>query len=145
MRRSVAFALDGRYEVRSGFRRRIVLTTIIHGQMRLQVCTVATTNVILGQIDSAQAQMTAMSQQVLTILQHGPVQQCSRSLSMQKDGLLRSGEVPKTDPTTPVEISEICAEGEVRGDKLPIPTGVVGSPRGHWYTGAFQLTYLNTL
>ena len=72
MRRSVAFALDGRYEVT--LRRRIVLTTI-HGQMRLQVCTLASTNAI-------QTEMTAMFQQVLTMLQQGPVRQRSRTLSM---------------------------------------------------------------
>ena len=67
-----------------------------HGQMRLQVCTFASTNVILGQMgsiqtgtnvilermDSAQTETTALLQQVLTMLQQGPVRQRSRSLSM---------------------------------------------------------------
>ena len=43
--------------------------------MRLQVCTLASTNAI-------QTEMTAMFQQVLTMLQQGPVRQSSRSLSM---------------------------------------------------------------
>ena len=43
--------------------------------MRLQVCTLVSTNVILGRMDSA-------FQQVLTMLQQGPVRQRSRSLSM---------------------------------------------------------------
>ncbi len=53
-----------------------------HGQMRLQVCTLASTNVILGRMDSAQTETTALLQQVLTMLQQGPVRQRSRSLSM---------------------------------------------------------------
>ena len=60
-----------------------------HGQMRLQVCTLTSTNVILGRMDSAQARMdsaqtvtTALLQQVLTMLQQGPVRQRSRSLSI---------------------------------------------------------------
>ena len=64
--------------LRSGF---VVLTTI-HGQMRLQLCTLVSTNVILGRMDSAHTEMTAMFQQVLTMLQQGPVRQRSRSLSM---------------------------------------------------------------
>src|SRR5258706_4396694 len=53
--------------------------------MRLQVCTLVSTNVILGrlgQMNSAQAEMSAMFQQVLAMLQQGPVRQRSRSLSM---------------------------------------------------------------
>ena len=64
--------------------------------MRLQVCTLASTNailgrmdyvqtgtnVILGRMDSAQTETTALLQQVLTMLQQGPVRQRSRSLSM---------------------------------------------------------------
>ena len=76
------FALDGRYKMSSGFRKHIALTNIIYGQMRLQVCTLASTNVILGRMDSAQTEMTAMFQQVLTMLQQGPVRHRSRSLSM---------------------------------------------------------------
>ena len=49
-----------------------------HGQTRLQVCTLASTNVIL----SAQTETTVLLQQVLTMLQQGQVQQRSRSLSM---------------------------------------------------------------
>src|SRR5258706_1025884 len=53
--------------------------------MRLQVCTLVSTNVILGrlgQMNSAQAEMAAMFQQVLAMLQKGSVRQHSRSLSM---------------------------------------------------------------
>ena len=53
-----------------------------HGQMRLQVCTLTSTNLILGRMDSAQTETTALLQQVLTMLQQGPVRQHSRSLSM---------------------------------------------------------------
>ena len=53
-----------------------------HVQMRLQVCTLTSTNVILGRMDSAQTETTALLQQVLTMLQQGPVRQRSRSLSM---------------------------------------------------------------
>jgi hypothetical protein len=53
-----------------------------HGQMRLQVCTLASTTVVLGRLDSAQTETTALLQQVLTMLQHGPVRQQARSLSM---------------------------------------------------------------
>ena len=52
------------------------------GQMRLQVCTLASTTVILGRMDSAQTETTAMLQQVLAMLQQGLVRQCSRGLSM---------------------------------------------------------------
>jgi len=53
-----------------------------HGQMRLQVCTLVSTNVILGRMDSAQTETTALLQQVLTMLQQGQVRPRSRSLSM---------------------------------------------------------------
>ena len=49
-----------------------------HRQMRLQVCTLTSTSVIL----SSQTETTALLQQVLTMLQQGPVRQRSRSLSM---------------------------------------------------------------
>ena len=49
-----------------------------HGQTRLQVCTFISTNMVL----SAQTEMTAMFQQMLTMLQQGQVRQRSRSLSM---------------------------------------------------------------
>ena len=49
-----------------------------HGQTRLQVCTFMSTNMVL----SAQTEMTAMFQQMLTMLQQGQVRQRSRSLSM---------------------------------------------------------------
>ena len=62
-------------------------------QTRLQVCTLVSTNVILGRLDSetnvilgrmdsAQTETTAMLQQVLTMLQQAPVRQRSRTLSM---------------------------------------------------------------
>src|SRR5258706_5158359 len=51
--------------------------------MRLQVCTLVSTNVILGRMDSAQTETTTLLQQVLTMLQQGPVRQRSRSLSMR--------------------------------------------------------------
>ena len=65
-------------------------------QMRLQVCTLTSTNMILGQMDSiqtgtnvilgrmdsAQTEMMAAIQQVLTMVQQVPVRQRSRSLSM---------------------------------------------------------------
>ena len=86
MRRSVASVLDGRYEVMPWFRKRwAVLTTIHYCQMRLQFCTLASTNLILGHLwrmDSAQTEMAAKFQQVLTMLQKGQVRQRSRSLSM---------------------------------------------------------------
>jgi hypothetical protein len=53
-----------------------------HGQVRLQVCTLVSTNVVLGRLDSVQTEMTAQFQQMLTMLQHGPVRQRSRTLSM---------------------------------------------------------------
>ena len=53
-----------------------------HGQVRLQICTLTSTNVVLGRIDSAQTETTALLQQVLTMLQQGQVRQRSRSLSM---------------------------------------------------------------
>ena len=53
-----------------------------HRQMRLQVCTFVSTNMVLGRMDSAQAETTALLQQVLTMLQQGPVRQRSRTLSM---------------------------------------------------------------
>ena len=46
-----------------------------HDQMRLQICT-------LARVDSAQTETTALLQQVLTMLQWGPVRQRSRTLSM---------------------------------------------------------------
>jgi len=46
-----------------------------HDQVRLQVCT-------LARLDSAQTETTALLQQVLTMLQRGPVRQRSRTLSM---------------------------------------------------------------
>ena len=49
-----------------------------HDQMRLQVCTFMSTNMVL----SAQTEMTAMFQQMLTMLQQGQVRQRSSSLSM---------------------------------------------------------------
>ena len=48
------------------------------GQTRLQVCTLISTNVVL----SAQTETTALLQQVLTMLQQGPVRQRSSTLSM---------------------------------------------------------------
>jgi hypothetical protein len=60
-----------------------------HGQARLQVCTLVSTNVILGRLDSAQTEMTAqlqqvptMFQQILTMLQQGQVRPRSRGLSV---------------------------------------------------------------
>ena len=53
-----------------------------HGQTRLQVCTLTSTNVILGRLDSVQTEMAAQFQQMLTMLQQGQVRQRSRSLSM---------------------------------------------------------------
>jgi len=50
--------------------------------MRLQVCTLVSTNVILGRMDSAQTETTALLQQVLTMLQQGQIRPRSRSLSM---------------------------------------------------------------
>ena len=50
--------------------------------MRLQVCTLVSTNVVLGRLDSVQTEMTAQFQQMLAMLQQGPVRQRSRSLSM---------------------------------------------------------------
>src|SRR5258706_347416 len=46
-----------------------------HGQVRLQVCT-------LARLDSAQTETTALLQQVLTMLQQGAVRQRSRTLSI---------------------------------------------------------------
>ena len=67
-----------------------------HGQTRLQVCTLASTNVVLGRMDSAQAEtnvtlgrmesaqteMMAALQQVLTMVQQPLLRQRSRTLSM---------------------------------------------------------------
>ena len=64
--------------------------------MRLQVCTLVSTNVILGRMDSAQVEknvtlgrvestqteMMAAIQQVLTMVQQARVRQRSRTLSM---------------------------------------------------------------
>ena len=44
-----------------------------HGQMRLQLCTLASTTTAVGQLgrlDSAQTETTALLQQIITILQH---------------------------------------------------------------------------
>ena len=60
-----------------------------HGQMRLQVSTLVSTNVVLGRLDSVHTETTAqfqqvpaMLQQILAMLQQGPVWQRSRSLSL---------------------------------------------------------------
>ena len=67
-----------------------------HGQTRLQVCTLVSTNVILGRMDSARAEtnvtlgrvetaqteMMAALQQVLTMVQQAPVRQRARTISM---------------------------------------------------------------
>jgi tetratricopeptide (TPR) repeat protein len=53
-----------------------------HAQMRLQVCTLASATMILGRMDAAQTETTALLQQVLTMLQQGPVRQRACSLSM---------------------------------------------------------------
>ena len=53
-----------------------------HCQVRLQVCTLISTNVVLGRLDSVQTEMAAQFQQMLSMLQQGLVRQCSRSLSM---------------------------------------------------------------
>ena len=63
-----------------------------HGQMRLQVSTLVLTNVVLGRLDSVHTETTAqfqqfqqvpaMFQQILAMLQQGPVRQRSRSLSV---------------------------------------------------------------
>ena len=56
-----------------------------YGQTRLQVCTLASTNVIIGRMDSAQTETRALLQQVLTMLQKAPVRQRSRTLSMHSE------------------------------------------------------------
>ena len=59
-----------------------------HDQMRLQVSTLVSTNMVLGRLDSETTaqlqQVPAMFQQILAMLQQqqGPVRQRSRSLSM---------------------------------------------------------------
>ena len=60
-----------------------------HDQMRLQVSTLVSTNVVLGRLDSVHTdttaqfqQVPAMFEQILAMLQQGPVRQRSRSLSM---------------------------------------------------------------
>ena len=69
----------------------------------------------------------------------------SRRLTFSKGGC-RSGEVTKTDLTTPVEISEIPEEGEVRGESSPDIHGSWGTYDSRTtYTGASQLPYLNPL
>ena len=50
--------------------------------MRLQVCTFASTAAILGQLDSGQTETMAMLQQILSMLQKGPVRERARTLSM---------------------------------------------------------------
>jgi hypothetical protein len=80
MRRLVASSLDGRYEGRTGFG--VAYVDYYHRQMRVQVCTLTSTNVILGQLNSGQTETTALLQQVLTMLQQGQVRQRSRTLSM---------------------------------------------------------------
>ena len=87
MPRLVASVLDGRYEGRSGSE--VDCADHYYGQTRLQVCTLTSTNVIIGRMDSAQARMesaqtetTALLQQVLTMIQQGSVRQRSRSLSI---------------------------------------------------------------
>ena len=51
-------------------------------QMRLQVYTLVSTNVVHGRLESVQTEMMAQFQQVLTMLQQGQVRQRSHSLSM---------------------------------------------------------------
>ena len=63
-----------------------------HDQMRLQVSTLISTNVVLGRLDSVHTETTAQAQQlqqvpamfeqILAMLQQGLVRQRSRSLSM---------------------------------------------------------------
>ena len=63
-----------------------------HDQMRLQVSTLVSTNVVLGRLDSVHTETTAQAQQlqqvpamfrqILAMLQQGQVRQRSRSLSM---------------------------------------------------------------
>jgi len=57
-----------------------------HGQARLQVCTLVSTNTILGRLDSVQTEMATQFQQVLTMLltmlQQVQVRERSRSLSI---------------------------------------------------------------
>ena len=60
-----------------------------HDQMRLQVSTLVSTNVVLGRLDSVHTdttaqfqQVPAMFQQIIAMLQQGPVRQRSRSLSI---------------------------------------------------------------
>jgi len=62
------------------FRRRTA--DLHHCQARLQVCTLVSTNVILGRLDSVHTEMAAQFQQMFTMLQQGQVRQRSRSLSM---------------------------------------------------------------
>ena len=60
-----------------------------YGQIRLQVSTLASTNMVLGRLDSVHTETTAqfqqfqhVFQQIVATLQQGPVRQRSRSLSM---------------------------------------------------------------
>ena len=60
-----------------------------YDQMRLQVSTLISTNVVLGRLDSVHTetsaqfqQVPAMFQQIIAMLQQGPVRQRSRSLSV---------------------------------------------------------------
>ena len=53
-----------------------------HDQMRLQVSTLISTNVVLGRLDSVHTDTTAQFQQIAAMLQQGPVRQRSRSPSI---------------------------------------------------------------
>ena len=84
-----------------------------HGQMRLQVST-------LVRVDSARTETTALFQQVLTMLQQGPVRRRSRSLSMhsQVDTPYPSTTLSTRPPQLPMEA--IGATSAIVG--LAIPT-----------------------
>ena len=84
-----------------------------HGQMRLQVCT-------LVRVDSAQTETTALFQQVLTMLQQGPVQQRSRSLSIhsQVDTPYPSTTLSTCPPQLPMEA--IGATGAIAELAIPV-------------------------
>jgi len=75
-------SIRARWQVRGVFGFRMDRADYHYPQTRLQVCTFASTTAILGRMDSAHTETTALFQQVLTMLQQAPVRQGCRTLSM---------------------------------------------------------------
>ena len=91
-----------------------------HDQIRLQVSTLVSTNVVLGRLDSAHTDTTAQFQQIIAMLQQGPVRQRSRSRSMdsQVDTPYPSTILSTRPPRLPMEA--IGATSAIVGLAIPV-------------------------